>query len=248
MPISLTHAGDSSGPWPSLVVAVPVITHRSAKGTGRRTAQPPGSLRARRALLAVPLAVGVGLLAACGSSGAGTAPVVSPSGAAAPPSGAAPVEANPPGDIPDNVAYVSYRNTVGRYSFVHPEGWTRTEQGADVTFTDKLNGVTATTGAAAGAPTVAQATARTVPALRSGQAAFQLVSVKPLTLPAGSGVLVTYRRNSAPDPVTGKVFRDEVQRYEVFGAGHEVVLELYGAVGSDNVDPYAKISQSLRLS
>ncbi len=157
------------------------------------------------------------------------------------------VESNPPGDIPDNIAYVSYRNAVGRYTFVHPEGWASVAHGATVTFTDKLNGVTAAAVPATAAPTVTTAQ-QDVAGLRRTQPAFELRSVAPARLPAGSGVLIVFRRNSAPDQVTGKVFRDEVQRYEIYGSGHEVVLDLYGAVGSDNVDPYTKISQSLRLS
>ena len=157
------------------------------------------------------------------------------------------MESSPPGDIPDNVAYVAYRNATGRYGFVHPEGWAAVASGAAVMFTDKLNGISATAAAASAAPTVA--TARLdVTRLQASQAAFELRGVKPVSLPAGHGVLIVFRRNSAPDAVTGKVFRDEVDRYEIYRAGRQVVLDLFGAVGSDNVDPYTKISQSLRLS
>jgi hypothetical protein len=156
------------------------------------------------------------------------------------------VESNPPGDIPDNIAYVSYHNPGGRYRLVHPEGWASVVHGTTVTFTDKLNGITAT-GMPAGATPTVVATRRDLARLRSSQPAFELRSIKPVTLPGGAGVLVVFRRNSAPDPVTGKVFRDEVNRYVVYRGGREVVLDLYGAVGSDNVDPYTKISQSLRL-
>src|SRR5262245_581575 len=71
-----------------------------------------------------------------------------------------PVESNPPGDIPDNLAFVPYTNKPGGYTFTHPEGWARTERGSAVRFTDKLNGVMASSAAAAAVPTVA--TARTV--------------------------------------------------------------------------------------
>src|SRR3954451_2711602 len=53
-----------------------------------------------------------------------------------------PVESNPPGDIPDNLAFVRYANPAGGYSFTHPEGWARIVSGNRVRFTDKLNGVT----------------------------------------------------------------------------------------------------------
>ncbi len=161
---------------------------------------------------------------------------------------AVPAEQNPPGDIPDNLAFVAYRNAAGRYSFSHPEGWAETTRGTSVTFTDKLNGVQGTTGSATTAPSVQSARQQDVPALSSSQAAFELRAVTAVSLPAGSGVRIVYRRNSAPDPVTGKQYRDEVERYELVGQGREVVLELYGPVGADNVDAYRTMIQSLKIS
>jgi hypothetical protein len=157
------------------------------------------------------------------------------------------VESNPPGDIPDNIAYVTYHSAAGRYRFVHPEGWASVVRGATVTFTDKLNGITATA-KSAGAPPTLTTGKQDVAALQATQPAFEFRTVKPASLPGGTGVLIVFRRNSAPDPVTGKVFRDEVNRYEIYRAGRMVILDLYGPVGSDNVDPYTKISQSLRLT
>jgi hypothetical protein len=180
------------------------------------------------------------------SRSAGSA--ASPPAVAAPSQRPAPVEKNPPGDIPDNIAYVPYHNAAGRYSFVHPEGWAAVERGATVTFTDKLNGVTATAVPASAPPTVSSVTKLDLPELRSTQPAFEFRRVTPVRLPGGSGVLIVFRRNSVPDPVTGRAFRDEVNRYEIYGNGHEVILDLYGAIGSDNVDPYTKMSQSLRLA
>ena len=199
----------------------------------------------------VAAALLVALLAGCGGGsgshqGAGRlSKTVRSSLAGASP---APAESNPPGDIPDNVAYVPYLNAAGRYRFVHPEGWASSVRGATVTFTDKLNGITASPLPVAAVPTVASVTATELPKLAASQPAFQLRSIKPITLPAGKAVLIVYRRNSAADSVTGRVYRDEVSRYEVVAHGRGIGLDLYGAVGSDNVDPYAKISQSLRLS
>lgn len=80
-------------------------------------------------------------LVTASASGAGTsaAPSSAPGSTQAP----VPVESNPPGDIPDNVAFVAYRNAAGRYGFTFPEGWVRSERGPAVTFTDKLNGIAA---------------------------------------------------------------------------------------------------------
>ena len=161
---------------------------------------------------------------------------------------AVPVEKNPPGDIPDNVAYVAYTNAVGKYTFTHPEGWAEATKGSAVTYTDKLNGVQVWLGKLTTAPTVDSAKQQDVPALRSSQAAFELRTVAAATLPAGTGVRIVYRRNSAPDPVTGRQYRDEVERYELVSHQREVIVELFGAVGSDNVDAYKTMITSLRLS
>ena len=59
---------------------------------------------------------------------------------------------------------------------------------------------------------------------------------------------IVYRRNSAPDPVTGRKYRDEVERYELVSGGREVIVELFGPVGSDNVDAYRTMISSLRLA
>jgi hypothetical protein len=52
--------------------------------------------------------------------------------------------------------------------------------------------------------------------------------------------------NSAPNAVTGKQYRDDVLRYELFRGGEELVLTLTSPVGSDNVDPWRVVTQSLR--
>ena len=158
-----------------------------------------------------------------------------------------PVENNPPGDIPDNLAFIPYANKPGHYSFTHPEGWARTGHGVRVRFTDKLNGVTAESVSAPQAPTVSSTKASDVPRLRASVPAFQLRDITAVSLPAGRGVHIVFRRNSDPDPVTGKVYRDEVEEYAVFSRGRLARMDLYGPVGADNVDAYRTMSQSLKL-
>jgi hypothetical protein len=204
------------------------------------------------------------VLAGCGGTGA-TSPTPAPTStpaAAAPTSAGAPasdspepagqapvpVESNPPGDIPDNLAFVPYRNSAGSYQFTFPEGWARTERGTAVTFTDKLNGIDADTAGVPAAPTVAGVRKTEVPRLQRSQPAFELRSVEAVTVPAGAGVRVVYRRNSAPDPVTGRQVRDEVESYLIASGDRHIRLDLFGPVGADNVDAYRTISQSLKLS
>jgi hypothetical protein len=182
-----------------------------------------------------------------GASASASATIGTP--AAAPTSEQDPVpdEKNPPGDIPDNLAFIAYANTAGRYRFTHPEGWAERTRASTVTFTDKLNGVQVTTGTATTVPTVATAKQRDVPLLARTQAAFDLRSVSAVSEPAGTGVRIVYRRNSAPDLVTGRQYRDEVERYELVSGGREVIMELFGPVGADNVDAYRTMISSLRL-
>lgn len=158
-----------------------------------------------------------------------------------------PAEKNPPGDIPDNIAFVAYTNTAGKYRFTHPEGWAEKTRDSTVTFTDKLNGVQAMIGTATTIPTVDSARQQDVATLTAAQAAFELRGVNAVALPAGKGVRIVYRRNSAPDPVTGRQYRDEVERYELVSGGREVIVELFGPVGADNVDAYKTMITSLRL-
>ena len=179
--------------------------------------------------------------------GGGQTGTSAPATRAAKPAAPVPVENNPPGDIPDNLAFVKYANKGGGYSFTHPEGWARTGSGVRVRFTDKLNGVTAESLPASQAPTVASARSTDVPRLRSSVPAFELRHVDAVTLPAGHGVRIVFRRNSDSDPVTGKVYRDEVEEYVVFHAGTLVRMDLYGPVGADNVDAYRTMSQSLSI-
>jgi hypothetical protein len=159
-----------------------------------------------------------------------------------------PAESNPPGDIPDNLAFVPYSNAAGHYRFVHPEGWAQVEHGTAVQFTDKLNGVAATVVSASQAPSAASAKRVDVPRLRSSVPAFQLRSVSSVTLSGGPAVLIVFRRNSNPDPVTGRQYRDEVREFLVWRHGREVRFDLFGPVGADNVDAYRTMSNSLRLS
>lgn len=205
----------------------------------------------KRILLLLPLVLAVGCTAGGGQTAIRTAgPIQSPAPVTSAPVNTAPVppEKNPPGDIPDNLAFVRYSNSAGRYTFSHPEGWIQTVSGATVTFTDKLNGVQLLPGAATTAPSVADAKQTDVPALGRTQPAFELRDVTAVTEPGGQGVRIVYRRNSAPDEVTGRQYRDEVQRYELVSGGREIIVELYGPVGADNVDAYATMIKSLTLS
>ncbi len=153
-------------------------------------------------------------------------------------------EVNPSGDIPDNQAFVAYSPPSGGFSVKIPEGWARVEAGGAVTFTDKLNSIRVETAAAATAPTIQSAQQNEVPKIQAAAVNFKAGKVTSVTRKAGNAVLITYGADSAPDPVTGKVVHDAVERYEFWKAGTEVVLTLSGPQGADNVDPWRIVTDS----
>ena len=156
---------------------------------------------------------------------------------------AVPAESNPPGDIPDNTVFVPYHTAKGGWTVTVPEGWSRTTKGTTVTFTDKLNTVQVDAGP--GTPvTLSSARKTDVPALANTTRAFKLTSVTKVTLPAGPAVLISYQANSDPNAVTGKQYRLDVLRYELFHAGTRSTLTLLSPVGADNVDPWRIVTQS----
>jgi hypothetical protein len=140
-------------------------------------------------------------------------------------------EKSPSGDIPDNQAYVAFSPPGSNYSVKVPEGWARTASGKAVTFTDKLNSVR-------------------MESLPAGSASARSHApngkVSTVTRTAGKATRVTYLTNSSPDPVTGKVTRDAVERYVFTHKGRALVLTLTGAKGADNVDPWKIVTNSVR--
>lgn len=153
-------------------------------------------------------------------------------------------EVNAAGDIPDNQAFVAYSPPAGGFTVKVPEGWSRTEAGGSVTFTDKLNSVRMETVAAASAPTVASAEQREVPAIRAASKNYEAGKVSEVTRKAGPAVLITYRADSPPNAVTGKVIHLDVERYEFWRSGTQVILTLSGPQGADNVDPWRIVTDS----
>jgi hypothetical protein len=205
-----------------------------------------------RSIAVVSFALMVGVSAAGCSSGSGsgsgsagkspsspTATRGSTGGSSAAP---APTESNPPGDIPDNQAYVAYQGS--GFTVKVPEGWARTIRGTVTVFSDKLNTVQVTTVNTASAPTVASVTTTVVPRLRHQVPKFADPKVSTVSRKAGQAVLLKYQGDSAPNPVTGKVVRDAFERYSFHRQGHEVDLTLSGPVNADNVDPWRIVSDS----
>jgi len=196
-----------------------------------------------------------GLCASACSSGPASTPApqaasatgASSSTAASSPTGAVPAgtETPPPGDIPDSTVYVAYRAASGQYEVKVPEGWARTASPAGVSFTDKLNTITIQTSRAA-APTMTSARAAEIPVLQRSVHGFVLAGLSTVSRPAGTAVLIRYSADSQPDSVTGKVYKDAIERYEFYRNGTEAAVILAGPAGADNVDPWRTVTNSFR--
>ncbi|WP_275295174.1 hypothetical protein [Amycolatopsis sp. La24] len=198
----------------------------------------------KRAALAAVLIV-AGTVSACGGSAAPPGPPPG-GGTAGPAAGAPATETNPPGDIPDNQAYVPFSPPGGGFTVKIPEGWASTANGTTTTFTDKLNQVQVAVAPVPSAPTPESVRASDVPVWQKQVPRFALGAVSTVQRPAGVAVLAKYQGDSAPNPVTGKVVRDAVERYVFFHAGKRVDLTLSGPVNADNVDPWRTVTESLR--
>jgi len=155
-------------------------------------------------------------------------------------------ESNPPGDIPDNQAYVAFTPSGTAISVKVPEGWARSAASTSTIFTDKLNRIEIQTAKAATAPTTTSVMSVDVPRLQGSVPKFAALQVVAASRTAGPVVLLTYQRDSATDPVTGKVVRDAVERYSFFRAGTRVDLTLSGPTNADNVDPWRIVSDSVK--
>lgn len=192
----------------------------------------------------IPIAGTAVLLAALALSGcsaqSATMPAESTTGAPAPHA----TEVSPSGDIPDNQAYVPFTAPTGNFSVTVPEGWAQSTVDGATIFADKLNIIALRSATSAVAPTVASVTQNDVAALKLAGGNFSLKKVAPFTRPGGSGVLITYQSDSAVNKVTGAVVRNDVEQYLFWKAGTQVTVTLTSPKGSDNVDPWAKVTGS----
>lgn len=152
-------------------------------------------------------------------------------------------EKNPPGDIPDNQAFVEYKSPLG-FSIKVPEGWARREQSNDVNFSDKYNRVQVAVSALPSAPTVASVKANEVSVLQKLPSAIRIARVKQLALPGGSAVVVQYGANSGVNAVTNRAIRLDNENYYFWKAGKLAVLTLSAPAGADNADQWQLMAKS----
>lgn len=156
-------------------------------------------------------------------------------------------EVNPPGDIPDDQVFITYKSASG-FSMQVPEGWSRSDAADGVSFADKYGRIAIDVTKAPERPTSASVKQKEAADLVAGGHAVDVRDIRTMPLPAGEAVAVDYLSNSAVNPVTDRKIRLENRRIYFFKDGKEAVLTLSAPAGADNVDQWKMMAESFRWS
>ena len=154
-------------------------------------------------------------------------------------------EKNPPGDIPDSQAFVTYQSKLG-FAIKVPEGWARKETPAGASFADKYGAIDILLADTPEPPTIAGATNGEVADLLKNGHAVKVASVQMVALASGPAVQIVYTANSEPNSVTGKQIRQENERYLIGHNGKRAILTFSAPQGADNADQWKLMRDSLR--
>ncbi len=154
-------------------------------------------------------------------------------------------EINPPGDIPDDQVFITYKSPKG-FSMKVPEGWARSDTADGVAFADKYGRIDLSSTAVKKAPSEASIQSGEVAALKADGHAVDVKKMRTLKLPAGRTVAVDFLSNSDTNPVTGRKIRLENRRLYFVQGGKEVALTLSAPAGADNVDQWTMMAKSFR--
>jgi hypothetical protein len=154
-------------------------------------------------------------------------------------------EKNPPGDIPDDQVFITYKSPTG-FSLKVPEGWARKDNPEGVSFADKYGAIDVTVTSSSLPPTAASTRTSASSDLEKNGRAVKISSIKDVKLPAGPAVQIVYTSNSDRNPVTNKQIRLENERYLIAHAGKIATLTLSAPAGADNADQWKLMSDSFR--
>jgi hypothetical protein len=196
------------------------------------------------------LLAGVMALSACGGSAKTYAPTTSTTASSTHPAATtqttpsalqAEATAAAAGDIPDNQAFISFRNGAAGYSMKYPEGWAQQGSGSQVTIRNNNNIVRVVVERRA--PPSATEVTRELANLHGAQLQ---TGPQQLTISGAKAFKVVYRTESAANAVTGKRVTLTVDRYYLTHAGKVAIVDLGSPVGVDNVDAYRLMIQSFR--
>jgi hypothetical protein len=154
-------------------------------------------------------------------------------------------EKNPPGDIPDDQVFITYKSPQG-FQLKVPEGWARKETPTGVSFADKYGEIDVTLAQSAAAPTAASVRSGEAADLEKNGRAVKISAIKDVKLPSGPAVRIAYTSNSNPNPVTNKQIRLENERYLMGHAGKLAALTLSAPAGADNADQWKLMAESFQ--
>ncbi len=154
-------------------------------------------------------------------------------------------EHNPPGDIPDTQAFVTYDSPEG-FTIKVPEGWARVDASGSVQFSDKYNTINIVVARQAAVPTPASVKVAQAPEIESAGRAVKLGKIKEVKVASGSAILITYTSNSEPNQVTNKQVRLEHDRYLFYKDGKLASLDMSAPQGADNVDDWLLMANAFR--
>jgi hypothetical protein len=154
-------------------------------------------------------------------------------------------EKNPPGDIPDNQVFIDYASPLG-FSVKVPEGWARQDLPDGVSFADKYGRISMSQTAAPKMLSVEEAKQTLVSGLAKSSRDAAMAAVKPVKLPAGPAIRISYGSNSDPNPVTNKAIRLENDRYYFWKDGKPVSVNFSAPAGADNAEQWDMMARSFR--
>ena len=152
-------------------------------------------------------------------------------------------ETNPPGDIPDTQAFVTYSSPKGFHLEV-PEGWARSNSKQGVHFADKYGSVDVQISRVKNAPTLSSVQQNQLAALTASNQAVEVNDMQAVQLPGGQAVRLDYASNSSPNPVTNKQIRLENTEYFFYKNGELASVTFSAPYGADNVDQWRYMSES----
>ena len=141
-------------------------------------------------------------------------------------------EKNPPGAVPKSQSFVSYKSASGGYQLDVPKDWVSTENGPNVTFVSKYDGLNVAISSSNSPPTAASVRDNEARLIQAQGRAVKIESVKSVKEPAGNAVEIDYSSNSEPD-ASSKAIRLQNTAYLFFNNGTVGWLTWWAPVGAD---------------
>lgn len=145
---------------------------------------------------------------------------------------AIPAEKNPEGAIPKNETFVSYKSASGGYQLDVPKDWVSTENGPNVTFVSKYDGLNVAISSSNSPPTAASVRDNEARLIQAQGRAVKIENVKSVKEPGGNAVEIDYSSNSEPD-ASSKAVRLQNTAYLFFNNGTVGWLTWWAPVGAD---------------